>query len=178
VAVTQSVANHHASLPIAYRLYLPKIWADDAARRHKAHVPEAIGFKTKPQIALAQIGAALAAGVAPGVVLMDASYGTNGALRASIGGRLFRAIVELGRARALVRRQSASLDLLRLDSGLPNDLYPFRAFGLYNRGGLFGCIQKRLKTERSQPHLYIRQATTGSAVRRSHRSQSRSQQRA
>src|SRR5258707_10337728 len=85
VAVTLSVANHHASLPIAYRLYLPKVWADDAERRNKAHVPEAISFKTKPQIALARIGAALAAGVARGVVLMDASYGTNGALRASIG---------------------------------------------------------------------------------------------
>ena len=85
VAVTLSIANHHASLPIAYRLYLPKVWADDAARRNKAHVPEAIKFKTKPQIALAQIRAALAAGVAPGVVLMDASYGTNSALRAGIG---------------------------------------------------------------------------------------------
>src|ERR1700731_1319703 len=59
VAVTLSVANHHASLPIAYRLYLPKVWADDAQRRDKAHVPEAIRFKTKPQIALAQLGAAL-----------------------------------------------------------------------------------------------------------------------
>jgi SRSO17 transposase len=37
------------------------------------------------QIALAQIRAALAAGVAPGVVLMDASYGTNSARRAGIG---------------------------------------------------------------------------------------------
>jgi SRSO17 transposase len=85
VAVTLSIANHHASLPIAYRLYLPKDWADDAERRNKAHVPEAIRFKTKPQIALAQLRAALVACVAPGVVLMDASYGTNSALRAGIG---------------------------------------------------------------------------------------------
>jgi len=85
VAVTLSIANHHASLPIAYRLYLPKDWVDDAERRNRAHVPEAIRFKTKPQIALAQLGAALAAGVARGVVLMDASYGTNSALRAGIG---------------------------------------------------------------------------------------------
>ena len=84
VAVTLSIANRHASLPIAHQLYLPKDWAEDAARRNKAHVPEAIRFRTKPQIALAQISSALAAGVAPGVVLMDASYGTDTALRTGI----------------------------------------------------------------------------------------------
>jgi SRSO17 transposase len=81
VVVTLSIANHHASLPIAYRLYLPEAWVGDAARRKKAHVPEEIAFKTKPEIALEQIRAALAAGVARGVVLMDASYGSNSALR-------------------------------------------------------------------------------------------------
>jgi SRSO17 transposase len=82
--VTLSIANHHASLPIAYRLYLPRAWADDKARRKKAHVPASIRFKTKPQIALEQIRAALLAGVAPGVVLMDAGYGNNSILRQAI----------------------------------------------------------------------------------------------
>jgi SRSO17 transposase len=86
VAVTLSIANHHASLPIAYRLYLPREWINDVSRRAKAHVPAAITFKTKPQIALEQIRAALLAGVAPGVVLMDASYGSNSALRQAITG--------------------------------------------------------------------------------------------
>ena len=71
VAVTLSIANHHASLPIAYRLYLPREWADDKARRKEARVPASIRFKTKPQIALEQIRAALLASVPPGVVLMD-----------------------------------------------------------------------------------------------------------
>ena len=84
VAVTLSIANHHASLPIAYRLYLPQAWIGDAARRAKAHVPAAIKFKTKPQIALEQIRAAHAAGVPRGVVLTDASYGSNKALRDAI----------------------------------------------------------------------------------------------
>jgi SRSO17 transposase len=84
VAVTLSIANHHASLPIAYRLYLPEAWAGDAARRSKARVPEEIVFKTKPQIALEQLRAACAAGVPRGVVLMDASYGSNSDLRGGI----------------------------------------------------------------------------------------------
>jgi SRSO17 transposase len=79
--VTLSIANHHASLPIAYRLYLPEVWIEDAERRKKARIPEEITFKTKPQIALDQIRAACAAGVRKGVVLMDAGYGNDSALR-------------------------------------------------------------------------------------------------
>jgi len=32
VAVMLSLANHHASLPVVYRLYLPKEWAEDGER--------------------------------------------------------------------------------------------------------------------------------------------------
>jgi SRSO17 transposase len=84
VVVTLSIANHHASLPIAYRLYLPEEWAKDRARRKEAHVPKEIAFKTKPQIALDQLRAAYAAGVPCGVVLMDASYGSNADLRSGV----------------------------------------------------------------------------------------------
>ena len=82
--MTLSVANHFASLPIAYRLYLSEIWANDALRRAKAHVPQEVVFKTKPQIALEQIAAALAAGIAPGIVLADAGYGYDGEFRAGL----------------------------------------------------------------------------------------------
>ena len=64
VAVSLSIANHHASLPVAYRLYLPKDWAADALRRRKAGVPEEIVFKTKPEIALDQLRWACQAGLA------------------------------------------------------------------------------------------------------------------
>jgi SRSO17 transposase len=84
VVVTLSVANHHASLPIAYRLYLPQEWAEDAARRRKARIPDEIVFKTKPEIALEQIQAACKAGVPRGVGLMDPSYGCHLALRKGI----------------------------------------------------------------------------------------------
>ena len=55
MAVSLSVANDQASLPVAYRLYLPEAWAADPQRRTKAGVPEAIGFETKTAIALGQI---------------------------------------------------------------------------------------------------------------------------
>src|SRR5215470_1425791 len=81
VAVSLSLANHHASLPAAYRLYLPEDWAADSKRRRKAGVPKEVVFKTKPEIALEQIEAACKAGLPRGVVLMDAGYGCNTDLR-------------------------------------------------------------------------------------------------
>src|SRR5206468_10617901 len=77
VAVTLSVATEHASLPIAYRLYLPEAWAADPARRAMAGVPEEVEFRTKPAIAPDQIGRACADGVPPGVVVTDAGYGND-----------------------------------------------------------------------------------------------------
>src|ERR671927_259189 len=77
VAVTLSVANEQASLPIAFELYLPEDWAGGPARRAKAGVPPGLPFRTKPRIALEQIRRALADGVAPGVVLGDAGYGID-----------------------------------------------------------------------------------------------------
>src|SRR4028119_2005343 len=71
VAVSLSVANNQASLPVAYRLYLPEAWAEDPVRRAKAGVPDEVACKTRPEIALDQIQAAEAAGVRPGVVLAD-----------------------------------------------------------------------------------------------------------
>jgi len=84
VAVSLSLANHHASLPVAWRLYLPKEWAVDHERRRKVGVPDEIDFKTKPEIALEQIETALKAGLSRGVVLMDAGYGCNTNLRSGI----------------------------------------------------------------------------------------------
>ena len=77
VAVSLSVATATASLPIAWRLYLPEEWASDPERRKKADVPKEVQFQTKPQIALAQIRQAVEDGVAPGVVLADEVYGSN-----------------------------------------------------------------------------------------------------
>ncbi len=84
VAVSLSVANEHASLPVAYRMYLPKSWIDDTARRDKAGVPADITFKTKPEIALEQLKWACATGLPSGIVLIDAGYGVNTDLRAEI----------------------------------------------------------------------------------------------
>jgi SRSO17 transposase len=81
VAVSISVATERASVPVAYRLYLPKAWAQDTARRRKAGVPPEIGFATKTAIALTQLEALLAEGAPRHCVLADAGYGVDTAFR-------------------------------------------------------------------------------------------------
>jgi SRSO17 transposase len=84
VAVSLSIANHDASLPVAYQLYLPKDWTEDGNRCGKAGVPAEIRFKTKPEIALTQIRWACKMGLPRGTVLLDAGFGHDSKLRTGI----------------------------------------------------------------------------------------------
>ena len=77
VAVSLWLATSAGSVPVDYRLYLPESWAADAQRRRTAKIPEAVQFATKAQIALEQIRAATQRGLAQGIVLADAGYGSN-----------------------------------------------------------------------------------------------------
>lgn len=86
VAVSLSMATAHGSLPVGYRLYLPREWTDDGARRRKAGVPKEVGFETKPALAMRQIEAAMDAGYPRGVVLADAAYGDETAWREQLAG--------------------------------------------------------------------------------------------
>src|ERR1700746_512216 len=77
VAVSLSVATWSSSLPIAYRLYLPKEWAEDSKRRKETEIPKEVRFQTKPEIALDQIRAAVAANRARGWERADAALCTK-----------------------------------------------------------------------------------------------------
>src|SRR5512138_1960623 len=74
VAVSVSVAHEHASIPVAYRLYLPEAWAQDRRRRRAAGVPDPVAFRPKWQIALEQITQLTAEGVPAAPVVADAGY--------------------------------------------------------------------------------------------------------
>jgi SRSO17 transposase len=84
VAVSLSVTTNTASLPVAWRLYLPQVWANDQARRREAGVPDEIVFETKPAIALKQIRAAVTTDLPRAPVLADAAYGTDTKFREGI----------------------------------------------------------------------------------------------
>jgi SRSO17 transposase len=82
--ISLSVGTWNASLPIAWRLYLPEAWCQDSERRQTTGIPEGIDFQTKPAIALAQIRQAREQSVPVGVVLADAAYGNGTQFRAGI----------------------------------------------------------------------------------------------
>jgi SRSO17 transposase len=84
VAVSLSVTTETSSMPVAFRLYLPEIWANDRRRRERAGVPDEIVFRTKPEIALAQIRQARQRGIPEGVVLADAGYGNDSGFRTEL----------------------------------------------------------------------------------------------
>ncbi len=86
VAVSVSLACEAGSLPVAWQLYLPRSWAEDARRRHKAGVPEEVEFATKPQIALQQLQRLLNEGAPKHCVLADAGYGIDYAFRQHLSG--------------------------------------------------------------------------------------------
>ena len=132
--MTLSLANHDASLPIAYQLYLPEDWAKDQARRQKAKIPETIAFQTKPEIALEQIKVARTAGLPQGVVLMDAGYGNDTGLRTEItalGMSYVAGSVPIPRS----GRRAQPHCRHRLDRGVGGHRSVFNAMGSTSRSG-------------------------------------------
>src|SRR5579863_5776679 len=77
IGVFASYVSRHGHAFIDRALYLPKEWTDDRARLKAAHVPETVGFATKPQIARRMIARAIAAKVPFSFVAADSVYGTG-----------------------------------------------------------------------------------------------------
>ena len=77
IGVFASYVSRHGYAFIDRELYLPKEWTDDADRLKAAHVPDEVGFATKPQIARQMIARALAAKVPFAFVAADSVYGTG-----------------------------------------------------------------------------------------------------
>ncbi len=81
VAVSVSLATLTASIPVAWRLYLPKSWSQDRERCSAVGVPEEIEFATKGQIALEQLRQCCERDIPRGIVLADAGYGNDHGFR-------------------------------------------------------------------------------------------------
>lgn len=81
IGVSLTVATPTEHVPIDFELYLPQSWTEDPARRLEARIPEEVQFQTKPDLAIAMLRRAVAAGVPQGIALGDAAYGHSSSLR-------------------------------------------------------------------------------------------------
>jgi SRSO17 transposase len=93
VAVSLHLAGESRSGCVAMDLYLPDEWTSDEVRMDAAGVPKQVAFRTKLEIALAQLDAALTAGVRKHVVLADPGYGDASGFREELGKRGLRYVV-------------------------------------------------------------------------------------
>jgi SRSO17 transposase len=84
IGVSLSVATRTEHLPIDFELYLPETWTNDALRRGEARIPDEIGFKTKPALALDMVRRAIADGIPKGVLLADSAYGSSAEFRSQL----------------------------------------------------------------------------------------------
>src|SRR6266699_3283776 len=84
VATLLSYATKNAHVFLDRELYLPEDWAADRTRRAEAHVPQEVGFATKPQQAMAMLSHAWEQGVPMRWVTCDEVYGDAPRLRETI----------------------------------------------------------------------------------------------
>jgi SRSO17 transposase len=64
-----------------FDVYMPERWADDPARRQAAGIPDGLAFKTKPELAIAQVKRLKAAGLPALWAAADEVYGRSGDFR-------------------------------------------------------------------------------------------------
>lgn len=76
-AVDEPASSTPIHWPLSARLYLPEKWAEDPERRKRAQIPEGVGFRTKPEIALDLVDRALEWEVPFCFVVADHGYGSN-----------------------------------------------------------------------------------------------------
>src|SRR5713101_4508051 len=86
--VSLTLARGEVPVMLALRLFLPESWTSKRARLERAGVPaEYRTARTKPEMALAEIDCAIAAGVRFGCVLADAGYGLSAPFRQGLTAR-------------------------------------------------------------------------------------------
>jgi SRSO17 transposase len=85
--VSLTLARAEVPVCVGLRLFLPRAWAEDAARRTRAGVPEAVLGRPKWQIALDELDRIRVAGARFGCVLADAEYGKAADFRHGLSDR-------------------------------------------------------------------------------------------
>jgi SRSO17 transposase len=160
IGVSLSIATRTEHLPIDFELYLPEQWANDAARRTEARIPEEVTFKTKPQLALQMIERAMEDGVPAGVILGDTAYGSSSEFRARVRG--------LGLHYAVAVSPQTTVCLLDEEAGPRGDALSVSglAFSIHERGGFRRCTWRKGTSEDLSARFALRRVVAAGVPRR------------
>lgn len=84
VAVSLHAASEDFSVPVDWRLYLPKEWSEDRARCEEAKIPKEVAHQTKNALALELIKEVRVWGLPLAPVAADSAYGNNYGFRETL----------------------------------------------------------------------------------------------
>src|ERR1039458_3910260 len=84
IGVSLHAVGEKGTVPLGWALYLPREWCDDPERRRKAKIPDAVEFKTKPELGVELIERAAGWEIGAAPVLGDCAYGDKTELRARL----------------------------------------------------------------------------------------------
>ncbi len=118
-------------------LYLPRAWADDAARRQEAGVPDDVAFATKGELARQLLERAFAADVPATWVTGDEPYGNDGGLRRWLEGQRYSYVFAVARSHPLWATVDGAPQQVRAEAlvaALPTDVWQRLAVGAGSKG--------------------------------------------
>jgi SRSO17 transposase len=84
IGVSVAAATRQRQLPLDFQIYLGRAWTENPARRDEARIPDAVSFRTKPELAADMLRTVAAARIGRGVVLADHAYGNNANFRKAL----------------------------------------------------------------------------------------------
>jgi len=165
VAVSSALIADGRTWPLAFDLYLPTSWTDDAERCAAAGIPPTVRFREKWRIALAQVRTVLQAGFTITGVVVDADYGANAAFRAGLE-RLGLAygVAIRGEATFTVADVPGPLSAIAIADAAPDDVWETVTWGTGTAGprtAAFCALRVRPSAGRGDRWLLCERTTDG-----------------
>src|SRR5512139_1149995 len=133
LAVFCAYATSHGHALIDRDLYVPQSWADDAARRADAGIPDDYEFTTKPILATQMLARALDAGISAAWVTADEAYGHDSKFRRFLAERRIGYVVAIPRSQP-IRDGSGSSRADTIVAGAPPEAWKRLSAGEGSKG--------------------------------------------
>lgn len=136
VGVFVTYTTPHGSVLLDRRLYLPKVWCEDESRRQKAAIPEAVSFRTKPQLVQDMMEQLGSEGVKARYLTGDTLYGNSSSLRTFLAENDQAYVLQIG-SNHRVWVAGARLSLGEIAEQVPVDPWETMSFNASEKGPIW-----------------------------------------